>query len=113
MSEPDLMDIKTINSLRAVLAEGIHDLFDEFITDSLIALERLEKAIRDKNHTEINSVAHYLKGSGGNIGAIAFSNACNKLELQAINNRIEEPVAQLDYIKQLYNATVNYMKNLS
>jgi len=110
MNKSELMDINTIESLRSVLKEGIYELFNTFITDCPATIERLANAIKDNNVAEINEAAHYLKGSGGNIGAIAFYNACSTLEYQAKDNALIEPKAQMDNVRQLFEETVNYMK---
>lgn len=104
------MDTNTIESLRSVLEDSIYELFNAFITDCPATIERLANAIKDNNVAEINEAAHYLKGSGGNIGAIAFSNACNMLELQAKDNALIQPEVQIDKVRQLFEETVNYMK---
>lgn len=111
MTESELMDTNTIESLRSVLDDGIYELFEEFISDCPSTIERLEKALDDNNISEINEAAHYLKGSGGNIGAIAFSNACKILEDQARTNSLSETTSHMNKIRELFEETVNYMKS--
>ena len=110
MNESELIDQETINALKDMLEDGIFELFDEFIADGPQALGKLESAVSQMNNQEIGNAAHYLKGSAGNIGAIALSNACKELELQARNDEINDATAQIDNIKQIYSATVHYME---
>ncbi|MGD8526055.1 MAG: Hpt domain-containing protein [Thioalkalispiraceae bacterium] len=110
MNDADLMNLETIKSLRSALDDGIGELFDQFINDCPDALHRLENAVAQNDVTEVNILAHYLKGSSGNLGAQAFSDACKALELQARDNKLLEPEAQIQTIKQLFDKTVHYMK---
>lgn len=111
MTESELIDIETINSLKAVLEDGILELFSEFIADGPKALGRIEVAVNNRDIAEIDKAAHYLKGSAGNIGAIALSNACRTLEIQAKNNEIVNAEQQLVRIKQLYQGTIQFMQS--
>ena len=110
MNDSELIDTETIESLQSVLEDGIYELFNEFIKDSPENIERLANAIKDNDTQEISQAAHYLKGSGSNIGAIAFSNACMTLELQAKDNSLTEPEIQMGNVRQLFEETVHYMK---
>ena len=110
MDESNLMDLDTIKYLRAKLEDDINTLFDAFITETPSSIENLASVINQQNMPNINNAAHFLKGSGGNIGAGAFSNACNVLEQQSENNALIEPEIQMDNIRQLFDKTVTYMK---
>ena len=110
MNESELIDLETINTLKDMLEDGIFELFDEFIADGPQALEKLESAISQMNSKEIGNAAHYLKGSAGNIGAIALSDACRELESQARNDVINDAAGHLENIKQVYSATIQYME---
>ena len=111
MNESELIDLETINSLKAILEDGVYELFNEFIADGPKALEKLESAVTNMDILEIGRAAHYLKGSAGNIGAIALSNACLTLELQSKNDDIQDASAHMKNIKQLYAATIQYMQD--
>lgn len=110
MTESKLMDTNTIESLRSVLDDGIYELFNEFINDCPATIERLANAINENNIPEINAAAHYLKGSAGNIGAIAFSNACKILEEQARTNVLEGAESHMKHVRNLFEDTASYMK---
>src|SRR5210317_1409875 len=113
MTESDLIDFNTISNLRTALDEGIFELFNKFISDSPNAIKRIDIAVENMDTQEIAKAAHYLKGSAGNIGAIALSNACKKLEILATNNDTASMLNQVDELKVIYSATTRYMQRQS
>lgn len=110
MTESDLIDFNTISNLRTALEEGIFELFNEFISDAPNTIKRITTAVESMDTQEIAKAAHYLKGSAGNIGAIALSNACKELEILASNNDTQNILNQLDELKVVYSATIRYMQ---
>jgi len=111
MDESKLMDLDTIKYLRATLEDDINALFNTFITETPSSIENLARAINQQNILNTYNTAHLLKGSGGNIGASAFANACNILEQQSENNALIQPEIQVANIRQLFKETVTYMNN--
>ncbi|MEJ2142668.1 MAG: EAL domain-containing protein [Gammaproteobacteria bacterium] len=110
MTDSDLIDFDTLNDLRTALGDGVSELFKEFISDGPAAIHRIDIAVQEMDIPEISKAAHYLKGSAGNIGAIALSDACRKLENLIENNETGKILEQRDEIKKVYSATVTFME---
>ncbi|MBX2879478.1 MAG: Hpt domain-containing protein [Granulosicoccus sp.] len=56
------------------------DSFVERLKEELIALSA---AIEQKDHSAVANIAHWLRGSGGNVGYAGFAELCTRLEKQA------------------------------
>ena len=102
------MDQAVVNALRDVMEGGFADLLDTFIADSderLVALNSAQQA------TALGAVAHSLKGSSSNMGAIRLAHLCGLLEERAQKKQlaeIQELVIKIDdeyqMVRRLYRA---------
>ena len=63
--------------------ELLEDLFPEtismFLQDTSARLEELQKAIVQQDLHTVSQIAHILKGSSGNLGAMRFSALCQQV----------------------------------
>jgi two-component system sensor histidine kinase/response regulator len=77
------IDGETIESLRA-LAEGdaafLRELLDQFRADAGDQLASLERAIERRDRATVHSIAHALRGSSANLGAVEVVRACRTIE---------------------------------
>lgn len=102
------MDQAVVNALRDVMEGGFADLLDTFIADSderLVALNSAQQA------TALGAVAHSLKGSSSNMGAIRLARLCAELEAGVQKmpvDGIEALVLKIDReyqtVRRLYSA---------
>ncbi len=81
---PSPLDPDILQGLRE-LGEGDQDflgeLIDIYLEDSARLMARIEEAIRQGNADQVREAAHTLKGSSGNLGAVAFSKVCLEMEM--------------------------------
>ena len=110
-SDNNLMNSQTIDELESVLGDELNELFNEFLSDTPVIIEKLEKSLAENNLEKTRELSHYLKGSGGNIGAQAFSEACKALEQQSNDGNITSPTDIVNKIKALFKETELYMRS--
>jgi len=80
------LDLQPIDALRALDPDGTNRLVDraigKFVTYSEELLDTLAEAISRDDISEISRIAHSLKSSSANLGAMDLSRACADLEKQ-------------------------------
>jgi CheY-like chemotaxis protein len=64
-------------------------IFAMFTTQAQAAIAKLETAIAEGDTSVIEQEAHRLKGSAGNIGAVAMANLCQELDTVARDQRLD------------------------
>lgn len=65
------------------------ELLDIFIKDFDVKRRELEEAIRTKDHESVEHVAHFLKGSCGNISAKPLREIFHDMELKGKANDLD------------------------
>jgi PAS domain S-box-containing protein len=80
----DVIDLSQIASLRAIRrpdsGDFLTELIDMFVDETAFQLTALRKALSAKDATEIRRVAHFLKGSSANIGALRMTTLYEEME---------------------------------
>lgn len=94
---PSPLDQTILEGLRE-LGEGEQDflseLIDIYLEDSTKLVERIEAGIQQGNADQVREAAHTLKGSSGNLGAVAFSKVCLEMEMAGRSGDLQK-AAQL------------------
>ncbi len=108
----DVLDMATVSTLRSILDSGLDELFQDFIKDTPADIEKLYQAAINKDITVLAQIAHYLKGSGGNIGAKAFADICYKLEQDANEGNLDKVEDLVLKIEQIYQQTCTMMQEI-
>lgn len=69
-----------LESLRELQQEGEPDILDElialFLEDTLQQLAALREAVENEDTQSVERIAHTLKGSCGNMGALRMATLC-------------------------------------
>jgi PAS domain S-box-containing protein len=93
-------DPQTVASLRRLSPQGEPDAFDAltalFVVSATGLLGTLREAVATHDADTVRDVAHTLKGSAGNLGAVSLTNACRELELAVSSG--SEVVAPADRV---------------
>ena len=58
----------------------VTELIDLFLEDTAVQLESLKVAVSKNDVTEVRRLAHLVKGSSGNIGAVGLAELCQEME---------------------------------
>lgn len=78
----------------------------EYINNTARNLERMSFAIAARDEVRLRHLAHRLKGSSGNIGALKLAWQCVELEALTVEPHTQEQLAaQHEQLRAVYNAT--------
>ncbi len=82
------LDMQVLDELRCVLADEFGGLIDDFLCDTKSRIQEMEQAVVNEDAKTVRWVAHSLKGSSSNVGAIALSDESHCLEKMARSGNI-------------------------
>jgi CheY-like chemotaxis protein/HPt (histidine-containing phosphotransfer) domain-containing protein len=103
-----VIDQKVLDNISALQEEGKEDLLNKIITiflnDSPERLEELRKAVNSGDAPSINRVAHTLKSSCANLGAMNLSSHFKRMEAMGRTNSIEHAPELLSQIEIEFKA---------
>jgi signal transduction histidine kinase/CheY-like chemotaxis protein/HPt (histidine-containing phosphotransfer) domain-containing protein len=88
------VDLKRLTRLRYELqAPGepdvVTELIEMFLEDTMPLLKNIREALEQNNPEALKEAAHTLKGSSGNLGAVALSGMCKTIQLKAAEGYLE------------------------
>jgi HPt (histidine-containing phosphotransfer) domain-containing protein len=58
----------------------VTELIDLFLDDTAVQLQSLKGAVSKNDVAEVRRLAHLVKGSSGNIGAVGLAELCQEME---------------------------------
>ncbi|NDY72953.1 histidine kinase [Desulfobacter hydrogenophilus] len=89
-ADADVIDQKALDNIRSLQGQGAADLLSRiinlFVEETPNQLENLQQAICDKDAGTVCSIAHSLKSSSANLGAMKLSALLRDLEEKARRN---------------------------
>lgn len=88
-------------------AELIGQIMDFFTSETPGRLVRISDSLEAGDAETLAQVAHSLKSSSGNIGALALYEACVTLEASARNGELDQLSAVIEEAKQAYDLAVS------
>lgn len=82
----DVLDMTVIATLKELGGDGDDSLFRElldlYVDDSTSQMRRLEESIRTGDLKVAERIAHTLKSSSANLGAMVLSQICMQMEMR-------------------------------
>ncbi len=100
MSDSDnTLNLTTLNELKELLEEGLDELLEEYLDDTPNQLAQLREAVAANDVVAIDSIAHTLKGSSGNLGVHGVYQLCAALEQEAKEGVVADAAASLATIE--------------
>ena len=93
------LDLATLDELKEMLEEGLEELLNAYLDDTPKQLSSLRSAVGSNDAQAINSVAHALKGSSGNLGIRGMYQLCAVLEQEAKVGVMADAAASLATIE--------------
>lgn len=104
-STDPIVDSEQVNHLRSLFDDG----FEEFITTYFNDFEEkdtvLVSAMKSKKIDQVLKIAHSLKGSSLNMGALGLANACYQIEMASRRGNYDEMVKEYAELKKIYPKT--------
>ena len=107
-----LLDTEIIAELRDVMEEAFTDLTHMFLTDLPLQLDRLQIAVAENDAKEINQIAHKLKSSCGNFGALRLAELIRRLEQAGRQKTLDDAVDLLQRIQVIAEETCSRLRAL-
>ncbi len=112
----NIMDWEIVDSIRD-LDDGdeagtlLAELVDTFAAEFIENKDTLKKLIDQKDIEEIRMLAHKMKGSSANLGAIEFSKLCNEMEEKAKKGDLGDFSDLFDQLLEIYEITQKEFKS--
>jgi len=111
----DVIDPGALENIRSLQDPGAEDLLTKiiqfFLDDTPEHLERLHLAMENNDHKTVRAIAHNLKSSSANLGALALSSLFRELEEKARNNTLAGAPALLIHITDEFHKTIEPLSN--
>ena len=82
--------------------EIVDEIISLFVEDSAERLEKLRKAIKEKDFPQIKIEAHGLKGSCGNVGAKYIAGLCLQIENDSKEKNLKDVKSSFKKIEILF-----------
>ena len=97
------LDRAIFENLREVLGPSLQQAVAPFLEDTPESLVRLERAVSEKNAETARAMAHTIKGSSSNLGAVALAQLAKVAEELALGQKIEDIAALLPRLRKAYD----------
>jgi PAS domain S-box-containing protein len=101
---PDPFDRQALETIRELLEDLFPETIAMFLHDTSARLEELQKAIVQQDLQTVAQIAHILKGSSGNLGAMRFSELCQQVM------RVSEAGLLADTTRQVGHMTTEFRR---
>ena len=95
---PDTLDTTTLVDLEDIMGDELATLVDAYLRDGDTRMRNLRVAAELGDAAEVGKLAHSLKSSSANLGAMSLSNAAKKLELATRTQTLERPAVAVALI---------------
>ena len=103
-------DVKVIASLREAVGEVVSSMIGAFLEDTPIYIGKLKIALTENNARQVRDMAHTIKGSAANFGAVELVAASKKLEDGATQEDLSDGVQLLERISLAFDALQKDLK---
>ena len=103
-------DVKVIASLREAVGQVVSSMISAFLEDTPIYIGKLKVALRENNARQVRDMAHTIKGSAANFGAVELVAASKVLEDGATQEDLSDGEQLLKRISVAFDALQNDLK---
>ena len=111
-----VIDMSVLDKIRALQREGAPDLVGKlvslYLTEASGIIASIGSAIDEKNTQDVFRLAHKLKSSSANVGALHLSSQLKELEALGRQNEIEETVDLFAAIEKEFKAVRKSLETL-
>ncbi|MGH8055005.1 MAG: ATP-binding protein [Stenotrophomonas sp.] len=89
------LERKVLDELVEIAGDDTHMIIQLFLDETLILLQQLQAASAISDQARLGEVAHSLKSSSANVGALALSEAARQLEHAVRTGTLEQPASRV------------------
>jgi histidine phosphotransfer protein HptB len=103
MTTSAVLDRELVEELRDIMAEGFVTLVESYERDTQARLAGMQVALREGDRMVLRQMAHSLKGSSSNLGALEVTGYCVQLEqiaTQGSESQLGELITAIDAAHQ-------------
>jgi CheY-like chemotaxis protein len=99
---PDTLDTATLVDLEDIMGDELVTLVDAYLRDGETRIRNMREAANRGDGTEVGKLAHSLKSSSANLGAIPLANRARQVEEAARNGTLASPGDSVAALEKLY-----------
>jgi len=99
---PDTLDTTTLVDLEDIMGDELVTLVDAYLRDGETRIRNMREAADRGDSTEVGKLAHSLKSSSANLGAIPLANRARQVEEAARNGTLANPADSVAALEKLY-----------
>jgi HPt (histidine-containing phosphotransfer) domain-containing protein len=115
-NRPPVIDMSVLDSIRTLQRAGTPDLVGElatlYVSEAQAIMKTLSSAVDEKNTQDMFRLAHKLKSSSANVGALQLSGLLKGLELLGRQNEVEGTADLFAHIQKEFEAVQEALKPL-
>ncbi|HEX7370387.1 MAG TPA: ATP-binding protein [Rhodanobacteraceae bacterium] len=99
---PDTLDTATLVDLEDIMGDELVTLVDAYLRDGETRMHNLHEAAARGDSAEVGKLAHSLKSSSANLGAMPLSTRARQVEEAARSGTLANPVDSVAALEKLY-----------
>jgi signal transduction histidine kinase/CheY-like chemotaxis protein len=99
---PDTLDATTLVDLEDIMGDELVTLVDAYLRDGDTRMRNLREAADRGDAAEVGKLAHSLKSSSANLGALPLANRARQVEEAARNGTLANPADSVAALGKLY-----------
>ena len=104
------LDIAALDELHAMLGEDLHEITRHFVAQLDEQVTTMQAAWQQRDASVLQTVAHTLKGSAANLGAVGVASLAAEIMMAARQNRLDAIATPLAQLPEACRATVAQMR---
>jgi signal transduction histidine kinase/CheY-like chemotaxis protein len=108
-----VIDTEVIDELRLALGGEVEQLISMFLDDTPMLIARLEAAALAPDMDMLREVAHSLKSSSANLGAMALSSAAKRVELGVRTGTLDRPAVAVAMVSSEFTRASEALRALN
>ncbi|PJL60310.1 ATP-binding protein [Stenotrophomonas maltophilia] len=86
-----VLDRDVLDELHAVIGDAANQIVTVFLEDAPVMVQQLQQAAQNGDEPRLQAVAHSLKSSSANVGALSLSAVAQRIEHEARNGSLQRP----------------------
>jgi signal transduction histidine kinase/CheY-like chemotaxis protein/HPt (histidine-containing phosphotransfer) domain-containing protein len=99
---PDTLDTATLVDLEDIMGDELATLVDAYLRDGDVRMQSLREAAARGDSAEVGKLAHSLKSSSANLGAMPLSTRARQVEEAARTGTLANPADSVAALEKLY-----------